>query len=93
MRFSTYDFSSIYLIFVLALNLTTQDAYDGGNESLKLVSTIMFGRFIKTCNHNFPLRRAYLLFYVESSPSTFMHHLREHSCHSEYNVHGPKIYY
>jgi hypothetical protein len=22
-----------------------------------------------------------------------MHRLREHSCHSEYNVHGPKIYY
>jgi hypothetical protein len=22
-----------------------------------------------------------------------MHHLREHSCHSEYNVHGPKINY
>jgi hypothetical protein len=32
-------------------------------------------------------------FYVESSPSTFMHHLREYSCHSEYNVHSPKIYY
>jgi hypothetical protein len=23
----------------------------------------------------------------------FMHRLREHSCHFEYNVHGPKIYY
>jgi hypothetical protein len=22
-----------------------------------------------------------------------MHHLREHSCHSEVNVHSPKIYY
>jgi hypothetical protein len=22
-----------------------------------------------------------------------MHHLREHSCHSEFNVHNPKIYY
>jgi hypothetical protein len=32
-------------------------------------------------------------FYVESSPSTFMHLLREHSCHSKYNVHSPKIYY
>jgi hypothetical protein len=32
-------------------------------------------------------------FYVESSSSTFMHHLGEHSCHSEYNVHSPKIYY
>jgi hypothetical protein len=44
---STYDLSSIYIIFVLALTLTTQDAYDGGNESSKLVSTIIFGRFIK----------------------------------------------
>jgi hypothetical protein len=31
--------------------------------------------------------------YVESSPSTFMHHLREHSCHSEFNVYSPKVYY
>jgi hypothetical protein len=29
--------------------------------------------------------------YVESSPSTFMHHLREHSCHSEFNVDCPKV--
>jgi hypothetical protein len=21
-----------------------------------------------------------------------MHHLREYSCHSEYNVHSPKVY-
>jgi hypothetical protein len=48
LRFSTYDFSSIYLIFVLALILSNQDAYDGGNESSKLVSIIIFGRFIKT---------------------------------------------
>jgi hypothetical protein len=32
-------------------------------------------------------------FYVESPPSTFMHHLREHNCHSKFNVHSPKIYY
>jgi hypothetical protein len=31
-------------------------------------------------------------FYVESPPSTFMHRLREHSCHSEYNVHYPKVF-
>jgi hypothetical protein len=43
MRFSTYDLSSIYLIFVLAFTLTTQDAYDGDNESSKIVSTIIFG--------------------------------------------------
>jgi hypothetical protein len=32
----------------------------------------------------------FFYFYVESPPSTFMHHLREHSCHSEFNVHSPK---
>jgi hypothetical protein len=42
MRFSTYDLSSIYSISVFALNLTIQDAYDGGDESSKLVSTIIF---------------------------------------------------
>jgi hypothetical protein len=30
------------LINVLAFTLTVQDAYDGGNESSKLVSTIIF---------------------------------------------------
>ena len=35
----------------------------------------------------------FFYFYVESPSSYFMHQLREHSCHSEYNVHGPKIYY
>jgi hypothetical protein len=35
----------------------------------------------------------FFYFYVESPPSTFMHRLREHSCHSDFNVHSPKIYY
>jgi hypothetical protein len=35
----------------------------------------------------------FFYFYVESPPSTFMHRLREHSFHSEFNVHSPKIYY
>jgi hypothetical protein len=41
-RFSTYNLSSICFIIVLTLTLTIQDAYDGGNESSKLVSTIIF---------------------------------------------------
>jgi hypothetical protein len=41
MRFSTCDFSSIKLIFALTLTLTIQDAYDRGNESSKLMSTIL----------------------------------------------------
>jgi hypothetical protein len=36
---------------------------------------------------------SFFYFYVESSPSIFMHSLREHSCHSEYNVHCPKVYH
>jgi hypothetical protein len=78
---------------VLALTSTIQDAYDGGNESSKIVSIIIFGRFIKTYNHYFPLRRAFLLllywvftFYLYA-PS------KRAYCHSEYNVHSPKIYY
>jgi hypothetical protein len=39
------------------------------------------------------LKGPFFYFYVESSSSIFMHQLREHSCHSEYNVHSPKIYY
>jgi hypothetical protein len=93
MRFSTYDLLRIYLIFILALNLTTQDAYDGGNESSKLISTIIFGRFIKLAISASLCEGPFFYFYVESSPSTFVHRLREHSCHSEYNVHSPKIYY
>jgi hypothetical protein len=42
MRFSTYDLLSICFVIVLALTLTIQDAYDGRNESSKLVSTIIF---------------------------------------------------
>jgi hypothetical protein len=42
MRFSTYDLSSICSISILALTLTIQDAYDGGYESSKPVSSIIF---------------------------------------------------
>jgi hypothetical protein len=33
----------------------------------------------------------FFYFYVESPPSTFMHRLREHSCHSEYMCIVPKF--
>jgi hypothetical protein len=36
---------------------------------------------------------SFIYFYVESPPSTFMHRLREHSCHSEFNVHSPEVYH
>jgi hypothetical protein len=35
----------------------------------------------------------FFYFYIESPSSTFMHHLRENSCHSEFNVHSPKVYH
>jgi hypothetical protein len=96
-KLTTQDISHIctriYLIFILALTLTTQDAYDMGNESSKLINTIIFGRFIKLAITTSLCEGPFFYFYVESSSSTFMHQLREHSCHSEYNVHGPKIYY
>jgi hypothetical protein len=93
MRFSTYDLSSIYLIFAVTLTLTTQDANDRGNESSNLISTIIFGRFIKLATTTSLCEGPIFYFYVESSSSIFMHRLREHSFHSEYNVHSPKIYY
>jgi hypothetical protein len=34
----------------------------------------------------------FFYFYVESPPSIFTHRLREHSCHSEYNVNCPKVF-
>jgi hypothetical protein len=66
--FLTYDLSSICIIIALTLTLTIQDAYDGGNESSKPVSNIIFEGF-KTCNHCFPPRRAYLFTFMLS------HHL------------------
>jgi hypothetical protein len=93
MRFSTYDLSSIYLIFALTLTLTTQDANDRGNESSKLISTIIFGSFIKFEIPTSPCEGPFFYFYIEFSSSIFMHQLRVHSCHSEYNMHSPKIYY
>ena len=79
-RSSTYDLSSICIIIVLALTLTIQDAYDGGNESSKPVSTIIFEGY-KTCNHCFPLRRAFLLLLCWVTTFFLYAPLREHSCH------------
>ena len=49
--------------FLLTLTLTIQDAYDRGNESSKLISTILFGRFIKL---------VYLAYSAKSLSFTFM---------------------
>jgi hypothetical protein len=46
-----------------------------------------------TCLITASLREGpFFYFYVESPSSIFMHRLREHSCHSEYNVHCPKVF-
>jgi hypothetical protein len=43
-------------------------------------------------NHCFPPRRAFLLLLCWVSTFYLYAPLREHSCHSEYNVHGPKVF-
>jgi hypothetical protein len=50
-----------------------------------------FWRFIKLAITASLCEGPFFYFYVESPPSTFMHHLREHSCHSEFNVHCLKV--
>jgi hypothetical protein len=52
-----------------------------------------FWRFIKLEITASLCEGPFFYFYVESPPSIFMHRLREHSYHSEFNVHSPKIYY
>jgi hypothetical protein len=75
------------------INLNHSRCLRWGNGSSKIISTIIFGRFIKLAITTSLCEGPFFYFYVESSSSTFMHRLREHSCHSEYNVHGPRIYY
>jgi hypothetical protein len=43
-------------------------------------------------NHCFPLRRAFLLLLCWVITIYLYAPLREHSCHSEYNVHCPKVF-
>jgi hypothetical protein len=50
-----------------------------------------FWRFIKLVITASLCEGPFFYFYVESPPSSFMHRLREHSCHSEFNVHSPKV--
>jgi hypothetical protein len=67
MRFSNYDLASMYLIFALTLTLTSQDANDRGNESSKLISTIIFGRFMKLAITTSLCKGPIFYFYIESS--------------------------
>jgi hypothetical protein len=62
-----------------------------GHWELKASKYHNFWRFIKLAITASLRERPFFYFYVESPPSTFMHCLREHSCHSEYNVHCSKV--
>jgi hypothetical protein len=62
-----------------------------GKLELKASKYHNFWRFIKLAITASLCEGPFFYFYVESPPSTFMHHLREHSCHSEFNVHCPKV--
>jgi hypothetical protein len=62
-----------------------------GQWELKASKYHNFWRFIKLAITASLCEGSFFYFYVESPPSTFMHRLREHSCHSEYNVHCPKV--
>jgi hypothetical protein len=62
-----------------------------GQWELKASKYHNFWRFIKLAITASLCEGPFLYFYVESPPSTFMHRLREHSCHSEFYVHSPKV--
>jgi hypothetical protein len=62
-----------------------------GQWELKASKYPNFWRFIKLAIPAFLCEGPFFYFYVESPPSTFMHRLREHSCHSEFNVHCTKV--
>jgi hypothetical protein len=63
-----------------------------GQWELKAGKYHNFWRFIKLAITASLRERPFFYFYVESPPSTFMNRLREHSCHSEHNVHCPKVF-
>jgi hypothetical protein len=64
-----------------------------GQWEIKASKYHNFWRFIKLAIPTSLCEGPFFYFYVESPPSTFMHRLREHSCHSEYIVHSPKVYH
>jgi hypothetical protein len=64
-----------------------------GQWELKASKYHNFWRFIELAIPASLCEGPSFYFYVESPPSTFMHRLREHSCHSKFNVHSPKVYH
>jgi hypothetical protein len=64
-----------------------------GQWQLKASKYHNFWRFIKLVITASLCEGPFFYFYVESPPSIFVHHLREHICHSKFNVHSPKVYH
>jgi hypothetical protein len=62
-----------------------------GQWELKASKYHNFWRFIKLAITASLCEGPFFYLYVESPSSIFMHCLREHSCHSEFNVHSPKV--
>jgi hypothetical protein len=59
----------------------------------KFYHSVLQMKSSSTCLITASLREGpFFYFYIESPPFIFMHRLREHSCHSEYNVHCPKVF-
>jgi hypothetical protein len=57
-----------------------------GQWELKASKYHNFWRFIKLAIPASLFEGPFFYLFVESPPSTFMHRLREHSCHSEYSI-------
>jgi hypothetical protein len=93
MRFSTYDLFKHMLRNCTHINFNHSRCLWWGQWELKASKYHKFWRFIKLAIPASLCEGPFFYFYVESQPSTFMHRLREHSCHSEFNVHSPKVYH
>jgi hypothetical protein len=63
-----------------------------GQWELKASKYHNFWRFIELAITASLCEGPFFYFYVESPPSIFMRRLREHSCHSECNVHYSKVF-
>jgi hypothetical protein len=87
--------SKTCFIFVWKIVRTPLPVVDKNNHlsKPKFYLSVLQIKSSSTCLIIASLREGpFFYLYVESPPSTFMHHLREHSCHSEYNMHCPKVF-
>jgi hypothetical protein len=87
--------SKTCFIFVCKIVRTPLPVIDKSNHLSKpnFYLSVLQIKSSSTCLITTSLREGpFFYFYVESPPSIFMHYLREHSCHSEYNVHYAKVF-